>query len=307
MSGFYLNHSVLAYQKEEKEIKIKLKEIVEVISYLKTEKFQVFVFSNLWDVAVLGGTLRSFLHSMPNQEEAKLIMLGLVNTGPFYYEDVASRSLITTPIVTSNSFVYKLLNVCFNEKHSLIVSLKEEKDLIARKYHISEDYHSHEVDNYIGKDELPAYFESIDRPNNIEDVFRKVSEKRSNIVILDKAKKSARQHNFQGRFSDVMNGLLALVDIELKLLLEDVSDEERKKIFLDETRLKISGESDETLKVRKYKTERECVIPGLGKEVFEWHVKIGNKTRIHYYIDKDTHRIYIGHCGKHLGTVSHNS
>ena len=28
-----------------------------------------------------------------------------------------------------------------------------------------------------------------------------------------------------------MNGLLALADIELNLLLEDVSDEERKKIF----------------------------------------------------------------------------
>ena len=44
MSSFYLNHSVLACQKEEQEVKIKLKEIVELISYLKMEKFQVFVF-----------------------------------------------------------------------------------------------------------------------------------------------------------------------------------------------------------------------------------------------------------------------
>ena len=44
MSSFYLNHSVLACQKEEQEVKIKLKEIVELISYLKWKNFKCSFF-----------------------------------------------------------------------------------------------------------------------------------------------------------------------------------------------------------------------------------------------------------------------
>jgi hypothetical protein len=45
---------------------------------------------------------------------------------------------------------------------------------------------------------------------------------------------------------------------------------------------------------------RKYNIPTLGKKIFEWHIKIGIKTRVHFFIDKDNSKIYIGHCGEHL-------
>jgi len=90
-------------------------------------------------------------------------------------------------------------------------------------------------------------------------------------------------------------------------VLEGVSDEVRTKVFFEETGFEISRESDMTLKVRRYRAEREFIVPGLGKQLFEWHVKIGRTIRIHFFIDRDNQKVYIGHCGRHLGTVSYNS
>lgn len=308
MSIFYLNHSVLQYQNEEQGVKDKLKEIVDLINYLKKEQHQLFVFSEVWNIPILGTTLRSFLHRMTNREEAKLIVISLVNTGPFYYEGAASSNLNVNPIVPKDHYVYKLLTICFNNNHPLVLSLNEEKDLVERKYQISENRIFHEVDNYISRDELPEYFQTIDNPADINNVFEILDQKRSNIIILEKAKKSAKQHNFQGRFLDVLKAIYALEDIELRFLLEGVPDEVRTKIFLEETGFEISRESDATLKVRRYKMEREFMVPALGgKKLFEWHVKIGNSVRIHYYIDRENGSVYIGHCGRHLGTASYNS
>jgi len=39
--------------------------------------------------------------------------------------------------------------------------------------------------------------------------------------------------------------------------------------------------------------------------MFVWHIKIGGETRIHFYIDKEEKKIYIGHCGKHLAVPSY--
>ena len=307
MSIFYLNHNVLEYQSEENGVMNKLNEVVDLIKYLKKEHHQMFVFSNLWNIPILGGTLRSFLHNMTNREEAKLLVISLMNTGPFYYEDTFNENLDINPIVQKDHYVHKLLTICFHDKHPLILSLSEEEHLFERKYYISENFTFHEVDNYISWDGLPQYFEGIDNPADINNVFEILETKRSNIKILEKAKKSAKQHNFQGRFLDVLRVIYALEDIELKSVLEGVPDEVRTKVFFEETGFEISRESDMTLKVRRYRAEREFIVPGLGKQLFEWHVKIGRTIRIHFFIDRDNQKVYIGHCGRHLGTVSYNS
>jgi len=44
-----------------------------------------------------------------------------------------------------------------------------------------------------------------------------------------------------------------------------------------------------------------------GNVLFEWHIKIGSETRIHFFIDKEEKKVYIGHCGKHLPIPSYKS
>ena len=141
---------------------------------------------------------------------------------------------------------------------------------------------------------------------SIQDVFMKIEEERESLIILTSARKSANRHNFKGNFTVVYNLLLALQDFELNSDSHEMS-ESREDYFYRNTGFQISKESATTLDVKRFRQEREFIIPGEGKKLFEWHIKIGNDTRIHYYVDKTDEKIYVGHCGAHLGTVSFNS
>lgn len=130
-------------------------------------------------------------------------------------------------------------------------------------------------------------------------------EKDETIVILEEAKKSAYKHNFKNRYTDVYESIIGL-----KIFLEELKNNrsllEISIIYKNEIRFEISPESSSTLKIRRYRQKREFKIEG-DTYLFEWHIKIGHETRIHFYVDKDKEKIYIGHCGQHLPIPSYNS
>jgi hypothetical protein len=137
---------------------------------------------------------------------------------------------------------------------------------------------------------------------SIQDVFDDINGRHlQQLFILESAKKSARRHNFLNRFPEVHTALLALVALELHNIVDNIDEAERIERFRQATGLEISKESAETMKDDYYRNERLFTIPGQQhSELFEWHVKIGNYIRIHYFVDKSERIIYIGHCGKHL-------
>ncbi|MCH6268876.1 hypothetical protein [Neobacillus citreus] len=307
MSIFYLNHNELNGIRDEETVKAKLKEILILFTLLNQEQLQMLVYSNLWDTRVLGGTLRTFLYNTRNREEVKIFILSLMNTGPFYYKEDQHINLLIKPEVPTESFVTKLLSICFKDKHPLVLSLESEKHLKERAYSISDKNIFHDVNNIIGLEELKEYIRDEENPVSITEVFETIQQRKENIILLDKSIKSARSHDFQKRFTDVLMAFIALEEIELKLILEGAPEDQRIKLFSEYTGLEISKESTQTLKVPRYRREREFIVPNLGTVIFDWHVKIGNSTRIHYYIDKENQKVYIGHCGRHLGTSSYNS
>lgn len=307
MSTFYLNHNALEGTMEEETVKERLLEILKLFTFLNREQLQMLVYSNFWDIRVLGGTLRSFLFNTQDREEVKVFILSLMNTGPFYYKENQGQNLQIEPEVPTGSFVKKLLSICYKDKHSLVLSLDLERHLKETTYTISENRIFHEVNNFIGIEELKRYVGGISNPSSITEVFETIQQKREHVILLEKSIKSARSHDFQRRFADVLKALTALEDIELKLVLEGATEEQRIKNFFEYTGLEISKESSQTLNIPRNKREREFIVPNLGSVLFEWHVKIGNSTRIHYYIDKELGKVYVGHCGRHLGTASYNS
>jgi hypothetical protein len=306
MSIFYLNHNIFESQKTVEELRNKLKETINIFHYLTKNNLRMHVYSNLWDITVLGETFRAYLYKL-NRDEVNLLILSLINTGPFYYEEMEESQIVINPNIPVRNFAAKLLEICFKDKHDLILSINGEPDLYHRIYELIKDHNSYRVENYIGLDDVKVYIESNLIPQNISQVFKNISQYSTNILILDSAIKASRQHNFQGKFKEVLNVITALEEVELPLLKEGVNDEERKRIFYESTGFEISKESEKTLKVKKYRNEREFFISGIGQVLFEWHIKIGLSTRIHYYIDKENSKIYVGHCGRHLGTVSYNS
>ncbi len=133
-------------------------------------------------------------------------------------------------------------------------------------------------------------------------MFTRIGEESQKIVILESARKSARKHDFRNFFTILYDAIMGLEKTELPLILQDKSETERQLDFYSNYHCEISRESAATLK--SYHNERTFMVPAHGAQLFEWHIKInGNRTRIHYWIDKAGEKVYIGHCGKHLPVV----
>ncbi len=67
------------------------------------------------------------------------------------------------------------------------------------------------------------------------------------------------------------------------------------------TGIKMSPESATTN--QKFGSQRTFTIPGLGRKLFDLHIKLGD-IRIHFYPVEAERKIYIGYIGKHLRIVS---
>ena len=237
--------------------------------------------------------------------ETKLLRiaeLAKLGSGPYFKEIDVEEKLSIAPYIQSGTSSEKILYSCLNNSQSSVMSLNNEPLLVDNSYLIQNSIKSIEVKNIIGESLLMDYFRSIISFKTIDEVFDRLEELRPNIIILDSAKKSAKMHHFYGKYNHVYDTLIALEDIDIHLILEGVNDEIRKKEFYIHSGYEISGESTVTMQKASCVRIREFVVPGKSKELFEWHVKIGQNIRIHYYIDIEDRKVYIGHCGKHLRT-----
>ncbi|MBG9611823.1 hypothetical protein ABE15_00925 [Bacillus cereus] len=221
-----------------------------------------------------------------------------MNSGPYFSSAPSSRPMIQPNF--SSSFCEEILFSCFEDSQEHIVSLQNENCLTSENYTVTHNSNSLDVKNHIGLSSLTNFFESQLTLRSINDVFKEIDKRTNKIKLLSEAIKSARLHNFHRKFSDVLSTILALETVDLALLKEGTNDIARMKAYQSSTGFKISGESEETLNKDRYEAQRTFVIPGMGKRLFEWHIKIGIDIRIHYYIDKENDLVYIGHCGKHL-------
>lgn len=303
MAILYLNHGIIETQSEQSVLKF-LNEIVILLEKVRENQLQVFVYNQFWDVPTSNGSLRNIVYRLNDRDKIKTLILAIMGVGPYYYDHDMPKDLSISPYVDKSKFAKKLLEICFHDRRELVLSLESELVLKDNQYTVSKNMDSFEIKNVTGLLGLTQYIQSKIYLISIDDVFSLIQEK--NIIILDSAKKSSNRHDFQGRYRDVYNGIIAL-NTELQLLCEGVPAEVRKTIYFTETGFEISEESSKTLENGRYRREREFNIPDIGKKLFEWHIKIGNQTRIHYFIDTINLKIYIGHCGKHLGTSSYNS
>lgn len=300
---FYLNHNQII-NNSYKEVRRNLLEIVKLNQKLNENSFKMYVYSQFWSISLQSGTLQNFMYKIDNRDEVKVIIMSILDKGPYFYDK--NNTLISSePNVTSGCFPDKLLKICFLDKQPLILSLSGESVLCSERYKLKSSALELDVENIIGLQNLDRYFDRNQSFNNIFDVLH--SFENSNLVILESARKSARSHNFIGRYSDVFLALKTLETVELPLLLESTNEERRKQIFFEECGFEISKESTTTMKHPRYLRERMFVVPQIGKVPFEWHIKIGNQIRIHYYFDRTSKKIYVGHCGKHLGVTSYRS
>jgi hypothetical protein len=303
MNKVYFNHSLLEGASDP-EVGRLVVEIVELKNALGV--VPLYVYEHFWSINIQSGSLRSFLTLRHNRDRAKVIILALMHNGPHFHNPPSAREITIKPKINEPGFGKKLLYICFDDRQEYVLSPGGEKILIHATYTVADAKESLVVVNLVGIERLQRQLRDQRVFHSIEDVFQEINRATPAIEILPNARKSARRHNFKGAYTDVYKAVTALEN-ELALLLEGVSDRQRMERFLQETGFEISGESIEVLNNPRYRKHREFVTGSKGSVLFEWHIKIGSETRIHFFIDKEEKKIYIGHCGRHLPIPSYKS
>jgi hypothetical protein len=303
MKKVYFNHGILIDSSDPAVIAsiveiAAIKEALGSISLCVSEEF--------WNLRIQSGTLFSFLKQRGNQDKAIVLILTLMNKGPHFHHSNVVTQLVIVPRISQDCFAFALMQICFNDNQEHVLSLKNEKILVNEKYTLSSESRSLDIFNLVGREKLLHYLENRLSFNSIDEAFQEIIKTVPAIVILDSAKKSAKKHHFKGAFVDVYKTVCALKS-EMSLLIEGIPDRKRIETFFHQTGFEISGESDSTLGNPKYRKHREFTIESKGKVLCDWHIKIGNETRIHYFIDKENEKIYIAHCGSHLPVPSYCS
>lgn len=299
MNEIYFNHSALEGIENE-QVSVYLNELLLLAGLVRDNNYELRFSDKLWDLALKRNKLSNYMYDMNKSDEVKPFLIAAMSSGPYYNEVEVEERLNIVPTIQSGTSPERILYRCLNDSHSLILSLDNEPLLVENKYEIHSNKQSIEVKNIIGETPLLDYFRSEISFKTIDEVFGRLEELKPEIIILESAKKSAKLHNFYGNYIHVFNTLVALADIEFALLGEGVNDELRKKEFYKQSGFEISGESSKTMQKTTCVRQREYLVPEKGKKIFEWHIKIGTKTRIHYYLDLESRKVYIGHCGKHL-------
>lgn len=310
MSIFYLNHCIISSQKTVNSVKEKLDELISIQEHIKSKNAHLYIYSEFWNADLLDESisLNKFISEYYDTFTAITIIYPLVNSGPFYDSIIENINIVVSPEVEMLNFVKKLFDACISDKQQLIASLSCENELIHSEYDITLNSNENvKLKNYLGKNQIDTYFNEDILFYDIESVIIDLDSILKRTEIMSTAKKSAKRYNFQGRHNDIHRAISALENVELPLVIEGVNEEERNLCFYKSTGFEISKESVSTMSVTKYRRERKFVIDDGKTELFEWHIKVGRNIRIHYFVDKDKEKVYVGHCGKHLGTVSHNS
>lgn len=303
MKKIYFNHGILigsvdsAVMASIVEIAA-IKEILGSVSLCVSEDF--------WNLRIQSGTLFSFLTKHGNRDKAIVLILMMMNNGPHFHRLALNEHLVIIPGISQRCFAFELMHTCFNDKQEHVLSLVDEKILNHKQYTLSAGSRSQDIFNLIGKEEVLRYLENQLVFNSIEEVFQEITKVNPSIEILESAWKSARKHNFKGAFFDVYKTICTLKS-EMALLIDGKPEPQRIESFCQQTGFEISGETKKTLENPRYRERREFIIESKGKVLFDWHIKIGNEIRIHYFIDKENKKIYIGHCGSHLPVPSFRS
>lgn len=81
-----------------------------------------------------------------------------------------------------------------------------------------------------------------------------------------------------------------------------------KEFSLEGYEIEVSGESEATLKNKKYRRERTFICPDGKERLFEQHIKLRScNWRIHFFVDYQAQTVIIGYIGDHLPTVKYRT
>lgn len=290
----YFNHKGLELAQEDNLADL-LYEIADFIDVCKNNDIALCFYKHLFSVNL--GFTESNIIDYINREKKYLSFCY------FFIEYIANN--LKYPVNDSycendsdiQQYLTWFLNLCKNNKQNLFLSLTNDNFFYKEQYNV-EDFL---IDNYKNIEKFKEYCDSIPKFSSIINVVDYINNKYQNkIQFLSTARKSSRQiSNDNITCVQICKAFESLINIVLPY--ENHLPKNIVNKFEQESGFKISKESEKTINNSFCREKRTFNILN-EPYVFDNHIKIDDKIRIHYYI-KDGN-IYIGHCGKHLPTAT---
>lgn len=293
---FYFNENYLI--KSEEHRSINLKEIKEIYDLLEGNNSKIYIKED-FDYSKVA-TKTEYIIALSILKKFKILSYencDILDTNDIY------------PCIYNDRFI-ELISLCFNNKNDKIISNSYEDEVIHNEYEIDINEEHKRIINLVGIDKVKKFLMLNPTPQNISEVFERISNQFSHIKFTDISYKTANSRwEIYTQF-----GLERLVEIfeVLEILVypflkgDNIGCTEKDIIseFKKQTNgVEFSRESNATMKNKNYAKQRTITIN--GREIkMSYHIKVSD-NRIYFEYDKFNNCIYIGHCGGHLYTVKY--
>lgn len=203
-----------------------------------------------------------------------------------------------------NENIRELLELCNRDENERMVSLPEDKET-ADMYQL-EEATVETVYNLHNEKEIHEYRLQHPYPTSIKEVFEKITEMYPEFVFTSYAYRTAAARESAYRktgYDIILHTFQHLHELLTPFYVSAAAGKSEAQIFCElkeKYGIDISPESKETMK--QYGKQRQVKVAGEIHQ-FTNHIKF-NKDASRIYFKYIGGKIYIGHAGKHLDTVS---
>lgn len=239
-----------------------------------------------------------------NQQKYVLCLTLFGRCGKILADDGNAWKIGTVSPETKNEKILELLELCNRDKNEQMVSLPE--DVETESVYQLKDAAIEAVYNLHDEKEIHEYRLHHPYPTSIKEVFEKIEEMYPEFVFTKHAYKTAAGRESAYRktgYDTVLQTFQKMHELLTPFYLSAAAGKSEVQVFHELKEMygiDISPESKLTME--QYGKQREVKIEG---EIYQFtnHIKFNKDVcRIHFrYIGN---KIYIGHAGKHLDTVS---
>lgn len=228
-------------------------------------------------------------------------------------EDTELNKLIES-VQEDNDKYQKEIEHLRQEVEFLTGQVAERDDRLRAKEHEFEAYQQATQDAYARRDELETRCQALaalkELPRDLLGALKLIGRLHAGrVVVLDDALKSAETANFEDRsLPDAWECLWGMATVLYDLFFLPDQPQNKESAFKDATGFELTlSEGRQTNRDRRFAKMRTRQFNGKTIDITP-HVKSGNKPpkclRVHFYVDHESKRLVIGHCGDHLDTYT---
>lgn len=317
----FLNELSLNGQYNEEDIEQYLRDIAEILLYLKSQGIQIYSSELLWERPVIRNiNFNSCIFGKIRDNDLKKLILEQIVNGPFWESDRIHKhedKYIYRGLQVNNYSIAEAAertNISLESCALLSFSksrngIDKDKDFDVKICIVIKESNGYSktlsipVINILNNIDATNWYSSQYKSNNWKEFIQDIGEEMSNLRFLNRVRKTLSRIRHQNDIATLFREyLLSLNNIWYPLQFgNEISPSKDIIKIMEERGFEVSDESESTKNNKDLMKYRLFKLPDGRKEAFTLHLKI-RCYRIYFFLDKKEKLIWIGHIGNHLGT-----